>query len=229
MKSMNRLTKGIVGEAVSVSVVMIILSLAVIFGGERSDVEMFVLRLVLYLAFVLLACIILGTYLLVVFCVYQKAKTKLRAIPGFSEERFEREAARAPQMNQLIACCDAICYAGSAHMVKVIPMTDILWAYQEQDRNVLQIYTKDRQKHTVSVSMRKRADRKNYEMGIRYLLRLIVRKNKNAIVGFDESWEKMYKQDFQRFLGNCQGKEIADSSLLEQEYIANDYYQKDFQ
>lgn len=229
MKSLRKLLKGIVGDSVTAVVIMIILLLLLIFGGKRSTMEDFVLQIFAYVIFAGAALIAGGVYLIVVFYRYGQAQASLTAIPGFSVERFAREAERSPQFTRLIAVSDAVCYAGSDHMACVIPMTDIIWVYQPDAANVLWIYTKDRDIHKINVHFKGRAAAKNIQKGIRYLMRLIARKNKNVLIGYNASYEELYRHDFARLLGMARGREIVDSGWLEREYIENDYYHKDFQ
>ena len=92
---------------------------------------------------------------------------------------------------------------------------------------MIQIYTRDKQKHSIDVFLKKQMG-KDHEKAVRYLLRLIVRKNKNAIVGYKDVYADMYKHDFNQMLMRTHGV-IVDSVSLEQEYIENDYYHLDFQ
>ncbi len=91
----------------------------------------------------------------------------------------------------------------------------------------VQIYTKDREKHTIPVTIRKKFG--TPDAACRYILRLIARKNKGALIGYEESYEAMCKNAFNQLLMRAQQGEIVDSRLLEQEYIQNDYYIRDLQ
>lgn len=232
MKNLRKLTKGIIGSMIGLLAVMIFLLVICLFY-KKSSTEVLVGILVTYLLFAELVAAAVGIYLVVVFCVYKKAKEKLRAIPGFSEARFERETGRMPQYKNILLCSDAICYADSAYLVRVIPLADIIWVYQDDQKNTLRstlwIYTKTKDKYGIFVSMKGKGALKNVEAGRRYLMRLIARKNKNVIIGYDDSCEQMYKNNFEQLLMRTRGREIVDSAVLEQEYIANNYYQKDFQ
>lgn len=229
MKSLRKLLKGIVGDGVTVVVIMVILLLLLLFGGKRSTMEDFVLQMFVYVIFAGAFLIAGGIYLIVIFYRYGQAKESLLAIPGFSEARFEREAGRSPQFTRLIAISDAVCYAGADHIACVIPVSDIIWVYQPDSANVLWIYTKDRDIHKINVHVKGKAASGNSQKGLRYLMRLIARKNKNVLIGYNASYEDMYRKDFARLLSMAQGREIIDSGWLEREYIENDYYHKDFQ
>ncbi len=229
MKSLRKLLKGIVSDGVIIMVVLVILLLLLIFASNGQSAEDLVLRLFGCMVLMVVALAAAGIYLAIVCYRYGQAKEGLSAIPGFSAERFEREAGRAPQFVRLIAVCDAICYSGADHMACVIPMTDILWVYQPEGTNTLWIYTRDREIHKINVYIKGKGAAENAKKGIRYLMRLIARKNKNVLIGYNPSYEELYKHDFRRLLGMAGGREIADSRWLEKEYIENDYYHMDFQ
>lgn len=230
MKCFRKLLKGLAGSVITIAVVLLIVMGIGLFIG-LSSLDRFVTTVIIYVVF--LAMVLLGTgiYMIVVMGAYHNAQVSLRAIPGFSEARFEREVARSPQVYRLLLSSDAICYTDSGYLVKVIPLADILWVYQDSAVNRMLIYTKDKDKHTVNVlaegKMRERAQRS--EMSIRYILRLIARKNKNAIIGYDAELERLYKRDFEQMLRRAGGREVIDSATLEMEYIQNNYYQLDFQ
>lgn len=230
MKCFRKLLKGLAGSIITIAVVLLIVMGLGLFIG-LSSLDRFVTTVIIYVVF--LAMVLLGTgiYMIVVMGAYHNAQVRLRAIPGFSEARFEREIARSPQVQRLLLSSDAICYTDSGYLVKVIPLADILWVYQDSAVNRMLIYTKDREKHAVNVlvkgKMRERATRS--EMSIRYILRLIARKNKNAIIGYDAELERLYKKDFAQLLRRASGREIVDSAQLEMEYIQNNYYQLDLQ
>lgn len=225
MKSLRKLLKGIVSDGVAIAVVLAILLALVVFGSDRSGEEV-VLQVFFCGLFLVVVIAAVGIYLAVVLYRYGQAENELCAIPGFSKERFEREAQRAPQFVRLIAVCDAICYAGVDHMACVIPLQDVIWAYQPDGANVLNVYTRDREIHKISVFIKGKG---NPQKGIRYLMRLIARKNKNALIGYNSSYEELYKHDFARLLGMAGGRGIVDSGWLEQEYVEHDYYHMDFQ
>lgn len=229
MKSLRKLLKGIVGDGVAIAIIMVIFLLVVIFSGDSSDTEEFILRLFGCAIIVAAFVTAVGIYLAVVGYRYGQAKEALCAIPGFSEARFEREALRSPQYVRLIAVSDAICYAGADRMVCVIPMADIIWVYQPDGTTVLNIYTRAREIHKVNVYIKGKGASENTKKGMRYLMRLIARKNKNVLIGYNPSYEELYKHDFRKLVGMASGREIIDSGWLEQEYIENDYYHRDFQ
>ncbi|MCH5344869.1 MAG: hypothetical protein J1E64_12605 [Acetatifactor sp.] len=230
MKCFRKLLKGLTGSVVTIAILLLIVMGIGFFMG-LSSLDRFVITIIIYVVFIVMVLLGTGIYMIVVMGAYRNAQVSLRAIPGFSEARFEREVARSPQVYRLLLSSDAICYTDSGYLVKVIPMADILWAYQDSTVNRMLIYTKDKDKHTVNVlaegKMRERAQRS--EMSIRYILRLIARKNKNAIIGYDANLEQLYKKDFAQLLRRASGREIIDSAQLEMEYIQNNYYQLDFQ
>lgn len=235
MKSFRKVLKGLVGSVVTIAVLLlIVLGLLVSLGLSSSSGEKRVLTLIVGVVFLALVLLGAGIYALIFMIAYNNAQKKLREIPGFSEARFEREVARSPQVHRLLMCSDAICYADSSYLVKVIPMTDILWVYQQDTASgstYMQFYTKDRQKHTVNVLAvgRMQPRRLRSEMAVRYILRLIARKNKNVIIGYSADVHQLYKKDFEQLLRRAGGREIIDSATLEMEYIQNNYYQLDFQ
>ena len=234
MKCFRKLLKGLISSVVTIAVLLLLVLGLGVFLGLRSSFERLVLSLVIDVVFIVLLLLGGGIYAFIVMNAYEKAQKKLRAISGFSQERFEREVAKAPQVYRLLLSSDALCYTDSCYLVKVIPMTDILWVYQEDWKNStirVQIYTKDRQKHSVSIlaegKVRERGLRS--EKAARYILRLIARKNKNVIIGYDANLEQLYKKDFEQLLRRASGREIIDSATLEMEYIQNNYYQLDYQ
>ncbi len=191
--------------------------------------EDIIVLIICFLLFAALGLVAILIYVGVVLVGYYKAKEQLRSIPGFSEERFARETQKMPRIGNLVLCSDAICYTGRGSGAQVIPIADIVWAYQETVQNILylQIHTKDRTKHTLQIIMKKKYG--NRDMACRFLLRLIARKNKGAIIGYKDSYDAMYQNEFRQLLELTYGKEIVDSRLLEQEYIENDYYTRDLQ
>lgn len=182
-----------------------------------------------YIVFSGLGLLAILIYDIVVITTYFNARNQLKGIPGFSAERFDRETVKMPRINDVVLCSDAICYIGSHEMAKVIPIKDIVWVYQEQVQQVLMlhIHTKDRDKHSLAITIKKKYG--NRDCAARFILRLIARKNKGAIIGYKEEYDKMFENNFQQLLALTFGKEIVDSNLLEQEYIRNNYYAKDLQ
>ncbi len=226
MKCFRKLLKGLRGDIIMLSVIVIFF---LVFSWWLAG-DLFLLRVVL--EGILLVMLLVGgvIYFVVVSGAYRNAQAKLRAIPGFSEARFERETAKGPQVRRMLFGSDAICYTGSGYVVRTIPLAEVIWCYQEENSRV-QIYTRDRQKHTLNLyaegKMKERVQKS--EQAARYLLRLIARKNKNAIIGYDKTLEKLYRKDFPQLLQRASGREIVDSAELETEYIQNDYYHRDLQ
>jgi len=216
-------------QATLIGLGVFLLVIVIVAGFRMRSEEDLFWMLLIYIIFAGLAIFATLIYDIVIMIIYFNARNKLRALPGFSEERFEREVQRMPRINSMILCCDAIGYVGSCTQPVVIPIADIVWAYQEDVQNlpVLQIHTKDKQKHTVTTFMKKKYG--NREMASRYILRLIARKNKGALIGYKEQYDILLKNDFNSLVQMTQGKEIVDSMSLEQEYIQNNYYVKDLQ
>ncbi len=233
MKCFRKLLKGLAGNAAFIAV-LLLLALGLGCYLAADSMERLIVTTLLYMVFLVMILLGVGVYAFVVATAYERAQRKLRSIPGFSQERFERETARSPQIRRVLLSSDAICYADGGYLVKVIPLTDILWVYQEEGQgraNDLRIFTRDRQKHHISIVAegkgKERAARS--EPALRYVLRLIARKNPNAIIGYSAETEKLYRKDFARLLAGAGGKEIPDSAQLEEEYLQNDYYRQDFQ
>ncbi|MDE7252007.1 MAG: hypothetical protein K2O32_03580 [Acetatifactor sp.] len=229
MSAFTKLRKGIVGGIVGWVAMFVFVALIMFFmlfdyGGSYGELLM---ALVLGGFLVLVALIALVTYIIIAITGYGKAKGKLASIPGFSEERFAREVERCPQLRDTLICSDAICYQMDC-ITHVIPIREIVWVYQEERGRygtAFTIYTLDGKRYQVPIRPCKGAP--NADAAIRYLMRLIARKNKGALIGYKEEYEKLRMQSFGRLVMLTQGHEIVDSALLEQEYIRNDYYTKD--
>ncbi len=229
MRNFRKLLKDFWSGLLGLLFMGLFLAAAVFFGVMKNTLEGAIVILLCYVFFSTLILIAVIIYSIVIFVSYSNAKLKLQAIPGFSAERFGRETDRMPKIGNLVLCSDAICFAGRYSQVSVIPIKDIVWVYQEQVQNVLflQIHTNAREKYSLQMIMRKKYG--NREMACRFLLRLIARKNKGAIIGYKESYDQMYQNHFEQMLEMTKGKEVVDSRLLEQEYIQNDYYTRDLQ
>lgn len=229
MSAFTKLRKGVVGGIVGWVAMFVFVALIMFFmlfdyGGSYGELLM---ALVLGGFLVLVALIALVTYIIIAITGYGKAKGKLASIPGFSEERFAREVERCPQLRDTLICSDAICYQMDC-ITYVIPIREIVWVYQEERGRygtAFTIYTLDGKRYQVPIRPCKGAP--NADAAIRYLMRLIARKNKGALIGYKEEYEKLRLQGFGRLVMQTQGHEIVDSALLEQEYIQNDYYMKD--
>lgn len=228
MRAFAKLRKSVVGGSIGWVAMFVFIALLMYFmlfdyGGSF---ESLLLAVALGGFLVLAAAIALATYIIMVIVRYGKAQNKLAAIPGFSEERFAREVERCPQVKNMLICSDAICYTMDC-FVYIIPLREIVWVYQEQGRNGmgLTIYTLDGKRYQAPVRPCKGAP--DTEAAIRYLMRLIARKNKGALLGYKEEYEKLRAQNFGELAARTRGHEIVDSALLEQEYIQNDYYTKD--
>lgn len=229
MNSFRTLLKGQAGGIISVAVFAFIFLLLVVGVGTSNSPEYLLVLLLIYIFFIVLALVTFLIYAIIEYNTYKKAKEKLKAIPGFLESRFERETEKAPKIKRVLLSSDAICFTGSGYMVRTIPIGDIVWAYQEQQQGSMfvQIYTRDKERYQVPVIIKKKFG--TGDMACRYILRLIARKNKGALIGYEEEYEKMYKNNFSELLMKTRGGEVVDSALLEQEYVQNNYYVKDFQ
>lgn len=230
MKKFRKLTNGFVRFAVTIlGLNLFFIGMVAVASGLMLSTEEFVWNLFVYLLFSAVIWFAMFIFGIVVFVSYKKAKDVLLEIPGFSEERFEREVEKAPKIKNVLACSDAICFQGVCGTVTVVPIQNIVWAYEDNYRNgeFLHIWTKDKQDFNIQISMKKKFG--NREAACRYLLRLIARKNKGTLIGYEEEYQKMVKQNFGQMLARVQGSEIISSAALEQEYIANNYYAKDFQ
>lgn len=228
MKKLKKLTHGFVHLVIEILVVNLIFIAMIIGVGIHQNVDEFIGNLIVYMMFASIVWIIILIFGIVVFSSYKKAKDTLLEIPGFSEERFEREVEKAPKIKNVLVSSDAICFRSMGGIVKVVPIQNIVWAYEDNYRNgeFLHIWTKDKQDFYVEISIKKQFGKR--EAACRYLLRLIARKNKGTLIGYEEEYQQMVKQNFQQILVRLQGSEIVNSAALEQEYIQNDYYTKDF-
>jgi len=229
MQSFKKLLKGITGGIITIFVLAIILLVLVIICGVRTSFAYLVGMFLFYLIIMAFACTALIIYGVIVFSTYKRERNKLMSVPGFSPERFERETARFPQISDVLLCSDAICYSTGGFMVKTIPIKDIVWAFQEEKQGTMSItiYTVDKERFSVPVFIKKKYGTR--DMASRCILRLIARKNKGALIGYNDSFEAMCKNSFDQLLMQTRGGEIIDSGMLEQEYIKNNYYEKDFQ
>ena len=93
-------------------------------------------------------------------------------------------------------------------------------------RESAHIWTKDKREYYVEIVIKKKFGAR--DAACRYLMRLIARKNKGTLIGYEEEYDQMVKNNFEQILARTQGKEIVSSAALEQEYIQNNYYTKDF-
>lgn len=230
MKGLGKLLKGIIKEAGGLLGILLLFFLMPFIAASFYQPRQTMMGLVVMLIFLLVVLfVVLTVYGVILWMVYRQAKDKLYAVPGFSEERFLREIEKAPRINRVLLCSDAICYADAGYMVKTVPIKDIVWAYQEQVQRVpyVQIYTKDREKYSIPVTIKRKFGRA--DAACRYVLRLIARKNTGVLIGYDENYDAMCKNAFSQLLARAQQGGIADSALLEQEYVRNNYYARDLQ
>ncbi|MCM1089360.1 MAG: hypothetical protein NC092_05945 [Butyrivibrio sp.] len=228
MRAFDRLRKGVVGGIVSwvASFLFFSLLMGVLFLDYDGDFGTFFMALLLGGFLAAVAIIALVTYSVIAFDRYGKAKDKLEAIPGSSEERFAREVERCPQLKNTLISSDAICYSMES-IVHIIPIREIVWIYQEKGRYGmgLTMYTADGRRHQVPVRPRKGAP--DAEASMRFIMRLTARKNRGAFIGYKEEYERLRVQNFGGLVAHMREQGFADSALLEQEYIQNDYYTKD--
>jgi len=228
MKNFRRLISKSIWSLIGVVTFIFALLVLVFFCVKYDSVEHLVGTLILFLIFWGLFLLVFLIYGIIIWLSYLKAKDNMKNIPGFSIDRFEREVTRSPKLKNMLICSDAICFYNSFYMVRTIPLKDIVWAYQEQSQNLvgLKICTRDGECYSVPVMIKRKVGKK--DMAERYLLRLIARKNKGVMIGYSEIQEKMFQNALSQFLQEMPQIEVVDSALLEQEYIQNDYYIKDF-
>lgn len=228
MKRLKKFTNYYIAFVIEMFILGLLLLAAAIYAGMKQSVDYLLGMLVFYVCFAAVAWVLIIVYGIVIFSSYKKAKEKLRSIPEFQEERFEREVERAPKIRNIVISSDALCFRGAGGTIKVVPIQDIVWAYENTQgkRESLHIWTKEKKFYGVDISIKKKFGTR--EAGSRYLLRLIARKNKGTIIGYDQEYDQMVKQDFNRMVAKTQGKEIVSSAALEREYIENNYYMRDF-
>ncbi len=224
MKSLRRLFRGYLGMVGGIVILGLILLAAVVVAGGAYFFEL----LFFYLLLAVLVIVGLLVFGILVLSRYEKVKQELWKIPGFSANRLEREAGKAPKIKNVVLCSDGICYYGSTMVPQIIPIHNILWAYQGQEQGEgfgVVICTIEGEKKFVPVIIK----RKRQEAAIRYVLRLIARKNKGVLIGYRQEYEQMLYQDLGGLRLQVQQKELVDSASLEQEYMQNNYYTLDFQ
>lgn len=197
-------------------------------GFAGDDADMFFMAFLFFIFFVAISLLALIVYAIVFVYSYSKAKEKLRSIWNFSSERFEREVKRAPQMKNVVLCSDAICFSGTGNLVKVIPIEEIVWAYQGEENNssYLCLYLQDKTEVKLSVSIKKKVG--TVDQASRYILRLIARKSPAVFIGYSEQTEALQKNNFNQLVARVKYTRPVDSYLLEQEYISKNYYVNDF-
>lgn len=228
MKSFSRLITKSIWSIIGIALFFLVLFLIVFFLGSYESVEELIGVALIFLLFFAVAFVVLLVYIAIILASYERAKKVLRGIPGFSEERFGREVVRYPQMQNLLACSDAISFYNSYYIVRTIALKDIIWAYQEQSTKIvgISVYTRSGEHISIPIMMKRKHGR--VDAAGRYLLRLIARKNKGIQIGYNENAEKLFHKDFGRFMREIPYAEVVHSAVLEQEYIQNDYYTKDF-
>lgn len=228
MKKLKKLTKGFINLVIGIFVLSLLWLGMAIYAGLQQSLDYLVGVLIMYIVFVLVVWALILIYGIVVFSSYKKAKDTLHQIPGFQEERFQREVEKAPKIKNVVICSDAICFRAGGGTVKAVPLQDIVWAYEDNHRNgeFLHIWTKDKREYYVEIVIKKKFGAR--DAACRYLMRLIARKNKGTLIGYEEEYDQMVKNNFEQILARTQGKEIVSSAALEQEYIQNNYYTKDF-
>ncbi len=206
-----------------------ILVAAVVFGLMNQSMDDAIVLIICFSFFCFVAFIAIMIFVVFMLVNYYKSKDKLQQIAGFDSERFDRETARIPRMGNIVLCSDAICFNGKNCKIHVIPIKDIVWVYPEkvQTATFLQIYTNDAENYALNIVMKKKYG--NPDMASRFIMRLIARKNKGALIGYKKEYEDMYQNNFRELLTLTQGKEVVDSRWLERGYIENDYYTKDLQ
>lgn len=212
-----------IGTAVFIVLLCFILMLLGPFISPKSP-ETVILMYLLFVVLVGMGIVTVVCFAMLHLVSVLIANNSLRKIPGFSQERLEREIKKTPRFNKLYAWSDAIVYMDQYNIIHTIALDEIIWAYCSPGE--LGLGLKNGKKVTIYVLEKKSLMNKGAT--IRYLLRLIARKNKGVVIGYDDSLEKKFKNDFELFLSESAGIEVVDSALLEQEYIENNYYEKDF-
>lgn len=234
---MKRLKKLAYGNVILTSIfcvgsmaVIFLGCLSILFFTDSDDggvtVSAYIISMIIAIGILVFIFGIFGLILwLSSYFIYKKQLDVLLSIPGFNRERFEREIEHAPKMKNVLASSDAICFlrntpfAGSS--LRVIPIQEIVWVCENKDAS-FDIYTVKKEVMTIRPLKR---DTRN----IKYLLRLIARKQQGIIVGYDVNLDRMFKQDFQRFMQITASRiQTVRSDWLEQQYIQNGYYVKDF-
>lgn len=211
-----------------VSVVLCLVLIIVTSFSSGNSEDVFIVLLFFYIILLIMGIIaVISLFLLHLLSVIL-ANKKLTNIPGFSKERLQRELARMPKFKKIYACSDAIVYLDQYSMVQTIALDDIIWAYKtyavKYDEIELGLVTGK----MVKILVKESPSVINKGAAINYLLRLIARKNKGILIGYDESLEVSFKKDFDSFLQEANKIEVVESEVLEQEYIKNNYYEKDF-
>lgn len=227
MRCLRKLFRGfwkLVANIVILGVVLLGMVILTLFAKGDYILEI----LLFFLLLIFMVFVGLTIFGIVVLSQYEKVKQELWKIPGFSPERLEREASRTPKIKNMVLCSDAICYYGNTFLPKMFPLRDVVWAYESQEpgegRGIM-ICTGDGEKTLVPIMIKK----KQTDAAARYVLRLIARKNKNALIGYGQEYENMFRQDLGGLLFRVRQGGSADSAMLEQEYLQQDYYTKDFQ
>ena len=229
MPSLRKLSFGFLRTIAGIFILSLLLLFWIIYSRVYGkDIYIFLITFMIYIIF--MGIVFFITVIYCIFALYSifRAKEQLRNIRNFDEDRFEREAKRVPKMKNIILCSDAICFYGSGNILKVIPIQYIVWAYQEEKKNMvsLKIYLRDKTEFIVPVMIKKKIGTK--DMACRYILRLIARKSPSVLIGYEEEYETLAKRDFDGLVARMSGKEMIDSRVLEQEYRKNNYYIKDF-
>ncbi|MDE6313754.1 MAG: hypothetical protein K2M46_09095 [Lachnospiraceae bacterium] len=185
---------------------------------------------IIIISIIWLLFIILGIIILTIFLVsYKHGKDELMNIPGFDVNRFNREIERGPKTQQLLISTDAICYVSGIEMI-VIPLADVVWVYQDASAAGITIniavWTREKKMYLIPVAIKKKNGTRDMLCG--YLLRLIVRKRPSAIISYEDSYQQAVKDNFAWLVAKSDEQGTVDSAWLEQEYIRNNYYEKDF-
>lgn len=229
MPGLEKLITNFVKTLASIFFILFILVVVLLLSGlNGDDSDMFLIGIVLFAFLAFVSLLIAIVYSIAFVVSYSKAKARLRNIPCFSEERFEREVKRAPKMKNVVLCSDAICVSDNGGFIKVIPIEEIIWAYQGDDNSgsYLQLYMQDRSEFKLSVVIKRKIG--TADMAYRYILRLITRKSPGVIIGYGEEHEAVRKHNFEQMVARVKFTKPVDSRLLEMEYQKNNYYVMDF-
>ena len=197
------------------------------FISYKSD-EAVLLMILLYIVMVIMISVAIIVMAILHLSSAFIANNVIKKIPGFSKERFEREVEKGPVLKKVYVCSDVIIYVDKYDIIHAIPTDNVIWAYSTYAYNPGEVTLGLKNGKKAIVYIRDKKAMVNKGAGSRYVLRLIARKNIGVEIGYDQSLENRFKNNFNLFLSEASRIQVVDSSVLEQEYIANNYYEKDF-
>lgn len=230
MPNLRKFQKEFIKSSISIflGILLFILLLLFLFivGGVDDYVIFFIMAILFLIACSVTVIAVLIMVVILLFA-FREGREELTKITGFDVHRFNREIERAPKMQKLLISSDAICYFSGLQM-KIVPVGEIVWAYVEQKGGsvFVTVYTCQKEKYSIPIFIKKKYGTAEKASG--YLLRLIARKRPSAVIGFEESYQQAVNNDFRQLIAKAEEKGTVDSAILEQEYIGNNYYEKDF-